>query len=208
MKKMKCNLIVITAWVLLSGCSSTPETPKPEESKYALQIVEAHVPSAFFMSFSTLPYDSEVINEILISPDIKRREYPIVYAGMGEVAVVDQTTTRMLPEDYSIVDGEVVAHEKEHKLGTYISAEILEAKEEATTIAFNFKFKQLIGYDTHSLDDKTSIDMPMFQARELNPKKLTLAHSTWLTIGGLTNRDSEGNEYTWVFLIRIIPPNT
>jgi hypothetical protein len=205
---MKNVLIGIASLVFISGCSTSPSSSKPEEGKYAVQIIEAQIPSSSSISKSDLPYGPELVNEILRSPDIKRKEYPIAYADMGETAIVDQTTSKMLPDDYSMEDGKVVAHEREHKLGTYFSAEILEAKENATTIALNFKFKQLAGYDTYSLDDKANVIMPMFQTRSMNNTKITLENSKWMTMSGLVNRDSDGNEYTWIFLVRIIPPKT
>jgi hypothetical protein len=191
-------LIMSFAVSLISGCAIAPSTPKPHETKYAVQVLEVN---------STTPFNQKLMNdpneveEILNNPNTRIYEYPILYAQTGEAVVEDQTKTVSMPEDYDVIDGKAVPKEKEVKLGRMVEVSVSSVQEDNITYKIDIHNQKLVGYDTIKAAEGIEVEMPCFKSRNLS-SEITQPFGVWQCLGGL-----QGTQGNFFFCVRALPPS-
>ena len=194
MKKWISSLFVVA---LISGCSTPPSTPTPHMEKYTFQVIHIEIPEATFQT--PLPD----VEELIQYPNAKISEYPIVLAGLGESVTNDQTKSVLMPEDYDIVDGELIAKEKIVKLGYSTSITVDKIENGVVSYHLNASYQELKGFDEHKTEGGIA-KMPFFNRRAVNTN-LTQQPNSWVSMGGLVD-ETNGEKISLFIGIRIIPP--
>jgi hypothetical protein len=196
MKKWITSLFAVT---LISGCSTIPSTPKPHPEKYTFQVIGIEVPEG------TLESSKMDIEKIIQHPDAEISEYPIVLAGLGESVTNDQTKCVLMPEDYDIVDGELVAKEKIVMLGYSTSVTVDKIENGAVSYHLNASYNELVGFDEYKTEGGVA-KMPFFNKRAVDTD-LTQKPNSWTMMGGLIDKRSDGKKVNRIICVRAISPN-
>jgi hypothetical protein len=244
----------LTALLFVSGCSTptVPSTPKQKSGKYALQIIriEAPVgedtiqslpeehdallqqPTTTYRAARSIPafgstnsFISPDIETLLNNPNAAITEFPIVYAGIGETGINDQTKTHSFPTTYELqtdsnrVVNVVYDNHKDIKIGQYVEMTLQKVENNTATCALQFYEKSLQGMQTYEVAPSTetqeaiTASMPVFKQNGMNTK-VNLALGSWISMGGLIREQtkdlSSGKiKKTQTFIntwIRILPP--
>ena len=229
MKRIMLSLFVAS---LISGCSTTPSSPKPHKTKYAFQCLEVKAPESLVQELTTnkvaenygelkkdnlfgqknvtipasITLTHAQIEELIKRPNIEITEFPIVYAGLGESVTNDQTKSVSLPEDYDIVDGKVVVKEKICKLGCFTSVAIDKIENGAVSYHLNIIHKELVGFDEYKTENGISVKMPFFEGRAVDTD-LTQQPNSWIVMRGLVDEKPDGKKMNQIICVRIIPPD-
>lgn len=198
MKKWILSLIVVT---LISGCSTTPDTPKPHPEKYTFQVISLEIPETTGLT------TSPTIEELMHHPDATIIDYPIVIAGLGESVTNDQTKSVLLAEDFSVIDGKAVAEENTHKLGHLVSVAVNEIKNDAVSYHLNAQYNEVVGYDDYDLGGGLAVKMPRLERRSVDTE-LKQKPNSWVMLGGLVDERSDGKKMRFMMGVKIIPPAT
>lgn len=197
MKKWITSLFAIT---LISGCSTTPSSPKPHPEKYTFQVIGIEVPEG------TVESSKMDVEKILQHPDAEISEYPIVLAGLGESVTNDQTKSVSMPEDYDIVDGKAVVKEKIIKLGYSVGVAVDKIENGTISYHLNASYLELTGFHEYKTEDDISVKMPRFKRRAIDTD-LTQKPNSWTMFGGLVDNKSDGGKVNRIVCVRAIPPN-
>jgi hypothetical protein len=214
---MKMWILSIFAVVLISGCSTTPSSPKPHPEKYTFQVIHIEIPTEEATKYVQLTEgkDGEKTTQIYISdaealinhPRADIVEYPIVLAGLGESVTNDQTKATLFPEDYTIVDGQAIPKEKIIGIGLFTSVTVEKIENEAIRFHINASDRKFKEWQEYPAGDGLIIKMPFFNMRAIDTH-LMLKTNEWVTLGGLVDERSDGKKMSLFMGIRIIPPTT
>lgn len=211
MKKLLACLYTVA---LITGCSTTPSSPKPHQTKYAFQCLQVSIPED---AAQAIKINNDVPDHKLTQPQIDMAvshpeatiiRLPIVYAGIGESATNDQTETVEMPFDADIVDGEVVYEKKPLKVGMAVSVEVLKAEAHLISYKIHLLNRKLIGFDVvHRTEEGQEVKMPFFEVTEVNTK-ITQAADSWIVTGGMIAQQGTEPKIRRMLLIRVIAPTT
>ena len=214
---MKMRILSLFAVVLISGCSTTPSSPKPHPEKYTFQVIHIEIPTEAATKYVPLTEVKDGIEttqiyasdpEALINhPLAEIVEYPIVLAGLGESVTNDQTKATLFPEDYTIVDGQAIPKEKIIGIGLFTSITVEKIENEAISFHINASDRKFKEWQEYPAGDGLIIKMPFFNVRALNTH-LLLKTNEWVTLVGLVDERSDGKMMSSFLGIRIIPPTT
>ena len=211
MKNIIISLFVVS---LISGCKTTPSTPKPNKDKYTFQCLYITIPGdSLEDSFSlkgnqaTLSKTQSQLDDILSHPDAEVIELPIVIAGIGESVTNDQTKAVLLPEDYDIVDGKAVAKNTIIHIGKSFSVTPIKVENGIVISKILPSWTKLKGYDEYKIEDDISVKMPMFE-RKVVDSVLSLELNAWTLLGGLVDQSSDGTSVNNLVCFRVLPPTT
>ena len=203
--------------VLISGCSTTPSSPKPHPEKYTFQVIHIEIPTEEATKYVQLTEgkDGEKTTQIYTSdaealinhPRADIVEYPIVLAGLGESVTNDQTKATLFPEDYTIVDGRAIPKEKIIGIGLFTSVTLEKIENEAISFHINASDRKFKEWQEYPAGDGLIIKMPFFNMRAIDTR-LMLKTNEWVTLGGLVYERSDGKKMSSFMGIRIIPPTT
>ena len=197
MKKWIFSLFVVA---LVSGCSTPPSTPTPHSDKYTFQVIHIEIPEA---TFQIPPTDLETIIQ---HSDAEISEYPIVLADLGESVTNDQTKAVLMPEDYDVVDGELIAKEKTVKLGYFTAVTIDKIENGVVSYHLKASYQELKGFDEYKTEGGIA-KMPHFTRRAIDTN-LSQQPNSWVSMGGLVDERSNGEKMSSFLGVRIIPPMT
>jgi hypothetical protein len=192
---MKSVLLGIGSVILLSGCSTPSASPKSNDYKYAVEVVELKLSEQVAIE----DLNAEAIDQLLRNADVEREDYPVVYARPGEPAENDQTESVLLAEDFQIIEGKAVPREKECRLGKSVGVKISRVDAQSATFRLKVYQRKLKGFDGYETAAGT-VKIPFFSSREIN-SELTQIFNTWTVIGA-----SDDAAIFSVFIIRTLPP--
>ena len=211
MKKLLACLFTV---VLITGCSTTPSSPKPHKTKYAFQCLQVSIPEEVAQAIAIDINDpgqkitQPQIDMVIKHPEATIIRLPIVYAGLGESATNDQTETVDMPVDAEIVDGEIVYKKEPLKVGKEVSVEVLKAEDNIVSYKIHLMNKKLIGFDVvHRTEEGQEVRMPFFEIRGVDTK-ITQAADSWISAGGLVEQQGTEPKTHTILLIRVIGPTT
>ena len=211
---MKKLLACLFTAVLITGCSTTPSSPKQHQTKYAFQCLQVSIPEYVVQAVKININDPvQKLTQLQIETVINHTEatiirMPIVYAGIGESATNDQTETVDMAFDAEIVDGEVVYKKKPLKVGKEVSVEVLKAEDNIVSYKIHLMNKELMGFDVvHRTEEGQEVRMPFFENREVKTK-ITQAADSWISAGGLVEQQGTEPKTHTMLLIRVIGPTT
>jgi len=235
MKKIILSLFVAS---LISGCSTTPSSPKPHKIKYTFQCLQVTSPDLLIQEL-TFGFDTNAVagnygqlkkdnlfgkqhvttpasitlthtqfEELIKRPNVEIAEFPIVYAGLGESVTNDQTKSVSLPEDYDIVDGKAVVV-KEKIIKLGYSVAVTIDKIENGAISYHLNASHLELRGFDEYKTENGISVKMpFFERRSVDTNLTQKPNSWLVMGGLIDEKPDGKKVNMMIFVRIIPPNT
>jgi hypothetical protein len=204
------RILALFAVIISGGCSTIPSSPAPHAHKYAIQILEVDVPvelpATEYIRYKTKPHsDSHAIEELIIAPDAKVHEHPIVYAEVGVPIILDQTKPRSFVEDFMIEGGSVKTKKKDYQLGTRIEVTLNDVDRELVSFRINVSTKQLKGYDTIEAADK-KVKMPVFSEKQIDTD-LQYAVNAWASLGSIDGTShGDKNDFRKHYAIKVIPP--
>ena len=212
MKKIFMSMIVVA---FISGCSTTPSSPKPHKTKYTFQCLNLTLPDAVFqkLTFKTAPnfhqnvitLSQPQIEEVLKNPTVKISEFPVVYAALGETVTNDQTKAVSMAVDAKVVDGKIVYTEEPQKIGKAVVISLNKLEGDLLTYQLKLSDKQFVGFDKYKVSDELVAKMPYFEGQSVDTE-ITQKANTWLTMWGITHESSTGEKTQELICIRVIPP--
>lgn len=189
----------LPALLLISGCTtapvSSPRTPQPHPTKFALQLLRIEVPIPdIHTTISSLSMVSDDIDALLKNPEVVVSEFPIVYASVGETAIDDQTTPYPTPKTIEAARDEkgnltVVSSDETSAVGRYVEFTIYEIKNDSVSYHIVASNTQLAGEQHVKLKapdgetDTICATRPIFRRNKIDTE-LTQAPDTWLNMGG------------------------
>jgi len=195
-------LAILTVLLLATGCATTqqgPSTPEPQPDQYALQVLRIEIPIQD-LSIQSLTTRQD-IDAMLQNPESDITEFPIVYAGIGETAINDQTETISAPKSYepkTNANGvvSVVYSDDTAKVGQYVEM-TLQKVENGTATCDLWSYEQTLqGMQTYNVAPATetqatvTASLPIFRKNELRTK-INLALGSWLPMGGVIREKAE-----------------
>jgi len=218
--------IVLTALLVITGCSTAtvPSTPKPHPEKYALQILRIEAPASstkipeltLGFSLNTEMRKPPAIADLLNNPDAKVYELPVVYAGIGETAINDQTKIISAPKSYEpkvdtngIVS--VVYSDDTTKVGQYVEWTLQKVENGEVTCDLWFFDKSLVGSFKYEVapatktQDAVTAFMPKFKALEMKTK-ISITPGNWIPMGGLSAAKNPTLVTDRHLFVQILPP--
>lgn len=111
-----------------------------------------------------------------------------------------------MPEDYDVVDGELIAKEKIVKLGYFTSVTIDKIDKGVVSYHLNASYQELKGFDEHKTEGGIA-KMPYFTRRAIETN-LSQQLNSWVSMGGLVDARSNGEKMSSFLGVRIISPMT
>ncbi len=204
------RILLVFALLTSIGCSTIPSSPEPHADKYAIQILEVDMP----VGLSTKDYiqyepgsrpGSQHVEKIMLDPDAKVYEHPLVYADVGTPTILDQTEARSFVEDFTIEGGKVKTSKKGYQLGTRIEVTLKDADRQQVSFHINLETKKLKGYDTIEAAGQ-KVKMPVFSEKQINTE-LQQAVNAWTSLGSIDGTShGDKNDFRKYYAVRIIPP--
>jgi hypothetical protein len=223
--RMKKWIICLFAGALISGCSTIPSTPKPHPEKYTFKIIGVEIPEITFqtpdaeicdplweienpeLGFRPVPLGSPLppAETIINNPNAKIITDTIVIAGLGESVTNDQTKAVSLPESWEVVDGKVIVKEKMIKLGDSVAITVDKIENGEISYHLNARYNKSVGFTEYPMEKGSSVKMPVFKNRSIDTN-LKQAPNSWIGLGCLSSKNSDGEKITFMMCVRVISP--
>ena len=186
-----------------AALGAVPEMPRPKGNKFAVQLFRVDSPKAF--NQESFKQDNASIERLFSAEENKVTAYPVVYADVGKSAVSDQTKSVMLPDDFHVVDGQLVPVESLQHIGVRAEVGLREFKNTAATFTRKFHYQEITGYDEYKLKGGHSARVPLYETRKVDTE-LTQVLGSWVVVGGIET-EVEGEAKTAYFIVRVTRPS-